>query len=137
MSWIKVKDFTPPPHEIILFRDRHGNDHYGVLCGESSQEEKRNKFWCHIFQKTYLKKDVIYWCEIPINKYFIIENNAICMQVNAFLHQKFSEIEDTILNEFQEHLKENPHWPAENFVSIAVRNCVYRMMQLVRLRQDL
>lgn len=133
MTWIKLADFKPPTHEIILFRDRCNNEHYGVLCGDLSKKAQRNKFWCHIFQKCYKQDDVVYWCEIPINKHLLRENSEFSGRVNLFLWEKFSEIESQILKEFEAHQKEFPEWPAENFVSIATRNCLHRLMQLVRM----
>ena len=40
MTWIKTKDFMPPKHEVILFKDVHGNEHYGVLCGDLSEKSR-------------------------------------------------------------------------------------------------
>lgn len=131
MTWIKTKTFLPPTHEIILFRDIHGNEHYGVLCGELANESKRDKFWCHIFQKTYNKKDVIYWCEIPINKHFIRESNEFSLNVNAFLWDAFRKIESEILEESKEHQENSPNLSADELVHIAARNCLHRMISLV------
>ena len=36
------------------------------------------------------------------------------------------------MDEFKSNEKEFPNWPAENFVSIAVKNCLYRMMSVMR-----
>ena len=132
MTWIKLEEFKPPTHEVILFRDRHGNEHYGVLCGNLSKKEHRNKFWCHIFQKRYEQGEIIYWCEIPVNKHLIREHMDFSEKINSFLWQRLSEIEGKILVEFQEHQSNNPEWPASNFVEIAVRNCLHRIMQDLR-----
>ena len=136
MTWLKVSDFKPPTQEVILFRHRNGNEHYGVLCGNLAKKEHQNKFWCHIFQKTFLIKDISYWCEIPINKHLLRSQSELMGKVNAFLWDKFNSIESTILEEFKQHQESNPDWPAENFVGIAVRNCLYRMMQIMRFIED-
>ena len=122
----------PTTHEIILFRDKHGAEHYGVLCGDLAKDSHKNKFWCHLFQKTYAKKDVTYWCEIPINKYFIREREDFSARINKFLWSSFNDIEREILDESKEHQKDCPHFTSEQLVQIAARNCLHRMMQLVR-----
>lgn len=133
MTWIKTKDLMPPTHEIILFQDESRNIHYGVLCGEFSDIKKREKYWCHIFNRTYKPSEIIYWCEIPINRHFIEERLEITQKVNKFLWDSMSEIEHKILQDFKEQEKENPKWDAESFVGIAVRNTIHRMIQVLRV----
>lgn len=136
MTWITVSELKPPTHEVILFRHKNGNEHYGVLCGDLAKKEQRDKFWCHIFQKTFPVKDISYWCEIPINKDLLREQNEFVCQVNQVLWDKFNSIEGKILQEFKEHQEENPNWSADNFVSIAVRNCLHRMMEIMRVTRE-
>ena len=91
MSWIKVSDYKPPTHEVILFRHKSGNEHYGVLCGDNPANGKPNQFWCQIFQKSFPLKDIIYWCEIPINKYALTHRIEFIHHVNLVLREKFSK----------------------------------------------
>lgn len=136
MTWIKIKDLMPPAHEIILFQDRFKNEHYGVLCGEFAELEKRNKFWCHIFQKYYEKKDIVYWTSIPINQYTIMKNLEFADQVNKFLWEKINNIEKSIFLEFKKQKKENPEWESEQFVNIAIRNTLWKIINLLKLIKD-
>lgn len=133
MTWLKVADFKPPTHEVILFRHKNGNEHYGVLCGSLAKKGHENKFWCHIFQKTFTVKEIVYWCEIPINKDLIRKQNEFVAQVNHVLWDKFNSIENIIIKEFEEIQEENTDWPVSNFVHIAVRNCLHRMMEIMRV----
>lgn len=133
MTWIKLEEFKPPTHEIILFRDRHGNEHYGVLCGNLSKKEHRNKFWCHLDQRTYEQDEIIYWCEIPINKHILGNKLDFSANVNSFLWARTMEIESKILEEFKQHQLENPDWEVEAFVSIAVRNVIHKIISNLRV----
>ena len=136
MSWILTKDLKPPTHEVILFQDRWRNEHYGVLCGQFSKEEIRDKYWSHINQKAYEQKNVIYWCEIPINKNILRQNGDFTFQVNTFLWDKIRNIEESILSEFKTQQEENPEWRAEQFVGIAVRNCSWRIMDILKATKE-
>lgn len=133
MTWIKTKDLTPPTHEVILFQDKSRNIHYGVLCGEFSEEEKREKYWCHIFEKSYSQKDIIYWCEIPINKHLVSEHMEFSAKVNKFLWDTVSRVEESILDDFKRQRLEHPEWDAENFVGIAVRNSSHRILDILKV----
>lgn len=134
--WIATKDLKPPTHEVILFQDRWRNEHYGVLCGEFSPKETRGKYWCHIFQKCYSPKDIIYWCEIPINKNILRRNDDFSFKVNEYLWQTIMEIEKNILEDFKKQKEENPEWDAETFVGIAVRNHSFRIMDILRATKN-
>lgn len=136
MSWIKTSDLTPPTHEVILFQDRYRNIHYGVLCGEFSEQNKRNKYWCHIFNTALPKKEIIYWCEIPINKHLIMENHDFSIKVNQFLWETIHKIEESILEDFKRHKTDNPTWDAAQFVEIAVRNTSWRIMDILKVTNN-
>jgi len=136
MSWINAKDLKPPTHEVILFQDRWRNEHYGVLCGQFSKEENRGKYWCHLYQKSYAQKDIIYWCEIPINRHLIRQNNELTFKVNAFLWESINKIEESILNDFKKQQEENPDWNAEQFMGIAVRNMSFRIMDILKATKE-
>ena len=130
MGWIKTRNLLPPTHEVIIFQDRWGNEHYGVLCGEFVEAKKRNKYMCHIYQKYYSKKDIVYWCDIPFNKE-IIKDTLFTEKTRKFLHEKCQEIEKNTLKEFERLQEENPDWKSENFVGIAVRNSLFRFVELL------
>ena len=136
MTWIKTKDLTPPTHEIILFQDQYRNVHYGVLCSEFSEKNKREKYWCHIFQECYSPKEIIYWCEIPINKHLFRHERETVEMVNKFLWDTITKVEESILEDFKKQQKENSEWGAENFVGIAVRNTIYRIMSILKATDD-
>lgn len=133
MSWIKTSDMLPPEHEIIIFTDISNNEHYGVLCGQFSEESHRGKFWCHLYQRNYDKSEILYWSEIPINKHLINAKLNFAQKVNEFLHDSITKIENEIIDEFETLKKENPKWKSESFVRVAVRNFNYRVSKVLQV----
>lgn len=93
---------------VVLFRRKWRNEHYGVLCGELSQIENRNKFWCHIYDRLYQKEYVIYWTAIPLNQHTLLKDSSFASEVNKFLWEKVKQIEESILKDFEKQKEENP-----------------------------
>jgi hypothetical protein len=132
-EWIKTSKKMPCPHQLILFMDGHESKtiHYGVFCSELSPKGHKNKFWCHIFKKTYNKKEILLWSYIPEKEAFKILYPKFKIEFNK-LHENFLEkillIEQSILKDIEnDDCLSKPY----SNPSVIVRNTISRMCDQV------
>lgn len=128
-EWIKTSKKMPCPHQLILFMDDgEGHTiHYGVFCSGLSEKGKRNKFWCHIFQRSLHKKDVVLWSYIPEWEAFQIifkDFPEEYRQLEENLWKKLNMIEESILQDVENDKCESK--PYSN-PGVVVRNTICRI----------